>query len=266
MNKKLSALTALPAATLLAVVAAVPVQAATVTASGPGINGAQLSAQASFDISGDNLTITLTNIATADEETGGLDTPGNTLTGLFFDIIGSPALTTVSATIPGGSSIIQDATCVPGTCAGVTDVSGEWGFSQTQDFAFTGGPNAGYGIASPGYLTTGLPMNIGNFNNGGAGTNLDDPDSLDGINFGIISDAGSYNPNGGLVDDPLIRDSLVLVLSGAEGLSMSDFINVSFQYGTSFDEPNVVVPVPAAVWLFGSGLLGLVGVARKQRS
>ena len=27
-----------------------------------------------------------------------------------------------------------------------------------------------------------------------------------------------------------------------------------------------VVPVPAAVWLFGSGLLGLVGIARKRRS
>jgi hypothetical protein len=25
-----------------------------------------------------------------------------------------------------------------------------------------------------------------------------------------------------------------------------------------------VVPVPAAVWLFGSGLLGLVGVARRK--
>jgi hypothetical protein len=27
-----------------------------------------------------------------------------------------------------------------------------------------------------------------------------------------------------------------------------------------------VVPVPAAVWLFGSGLLGLVGIARRKRS
>ena len=26
------------------------------------------------------------------------------------------------------------------------------------------------------------------------------------------------------------------------------------------------VPIPAAVWLFGSGLLGLVGVARRKRS
>ena len=27
-----------------------------------------------------------------------------------------------------------------------------------------------------------------------------------------------------------------------------------------------VVPVPAAVWLFGSGLIGLVGVARRKRA
>jgi len=25
-----------------------------------------------------------------------------------------------------------------------------------------------------------------------------------------------------------------------------------------------IVPIPAAVWLFGSGLLGLIGIARKK--
>jgi hypothetical protein len=30
-------------------------------------------------------------------------------------------------------------------------------------------------------------------------------------------------------------------------------------------EPPTIVPVPAAVWLFGSGLLGLVGIARRKR-
>jgi hypothetical protein len=33
---------------------------------------------------------------------------------------------------------------------------------------------------------------------------------------------------------------------------------------TSTDFVNTAVPVPAAVWLFGSGLLGLVGVARRR--
>ena len=27
-----------------------------------------------------------------------------------------------------------------------------------------------------------------------------------------------------------------------------------------------VVPVPAAVWLFGSGLIGLIGIARRKKS
>ncbi len=31
-----------------------------------------------------------------------------------------------------------------------------------------------------------------------------------------------------------------------------------------FDNLNYVVPVPAAVWLFGSGLLGLIGIARRK--
>jgi hypothetical protein len=35
-----------------------------------------------------------------------------------------------------------------------------------------------------------------------------------------------------------------------------------FDYATAYSAPTV--PVPAAVWLFGSGLLGLVGVARRK--
>lgn len=35
-------------------------------------------------------------------------------------------------------------------------------------------------------------------------------------------------------------------------------------YGVSLERVGPVVPVPAAVWLFGSGLLGLIGVARRK--
>ena len=34
----------------------------------------------------------------------------------------------------------------------------------------------------------------------------------------------------------------------------------------SFSAAQAVVPIPAAVWLFGSGLIGLVGVARRKNS
>ncbi len=39
---------------------------------------------------------------------------------------------------------------------------------------------------------------------------------------------------------------------------------ITVDYSLANAQANTVVPVPAAVWLFGSGLLGLVGVARRK--
>jgi hypothetical protein len=38
---------------------------------------------------------------------------------------------------------------------------------------------------------------------------------------------------------------------------------VVFSFGTS-EGQNVAVPIPAAIWLFASGLLGLIGIARRK--
>jgi hypothetical protein len=46
----------------------------------------------------------------------------------------------------------------------------------------------------------------------------------------------------------------VAELSNVRAFSVDDFV------------PPAAVPVPATVWLFGSGLLGLVGVARRRKS
>lgn len=46
--------------------------------------------------------------------------------------------------------------------------------------------------------------------------------------------------------------------------SFDDFANLFGDWQTSVSI--TPVPVPAAVWLFGSGLLGLVGVARRKRA
>ena len=51
---------------------------------------------------------------------------------------------------------------------------------------------------------------------------------------------------------------------GVPGIGMIDGAFPGFSANFSFDAPQV--PVPAAVWLFGSGLLGLVGVARRKKA
>lgn len=50
---------------------------------------------------------------------------------------------------------------------------------------------------------------------------------------------------------------------GTLGLAMIDGAFPGFSANFDFTTP---VPVPAAVWLFGSGLLGLVGVARRKKA
>ncbi len=34
----------------------------------------------------------------------------------------------------------------------------------------------------------------------------------------------------------------------------------------AFSLSGTVVPIPAAIWLFGSGLIGLIGIARRKKS
>jgi hypothetical protein len=62
-----------------------------------------------------------------------------------------------------------------------------------------------------------------------------------------------------LIDDSRISfsgDDIWINMSGLSLYDSNDSVTLSFT--TS------VVPLPAAVWLFGSGLLGLVGVARRK--
>jgi hypothetical protein len=179
---------------------------------GPG--GVPVSAEALVDFSGDYLTITLRNTSLSNT---GVDVPGSTLSGFFWKfIVGvNPTLTPVSALLAEGSSILG--TCGVVSCVGMSNVGGEFGFSY-QASGFPRGTN--FGIASSGYLSSGSPGNLGNFN----GINLDNPASLDGINFGLVSIAAGFNPNGGLEAVPVIQDAVVFILSGASGLQTSDIL------------------------------------------
>lgn len=224
----------------------------TFTGSGTGADGAALSAQATFDFSGNTLTVTLSNISTGDDTNSGKDVPANQLTGVFFDLTGNPTLTPVSATIAAGS-IVQGSTCDAGTCDGsTTNVGGEFSYGTG---AFPGG--ADRGMASAGFGLFGGP-NFG-------GSNLDDPNAVDGMNFSIISLDEAFFPNGGLDGEPLIKNQVVFVLTGVSGLSIGDISDVSFQYGTALTEPNITgfctsctqAPEPATLVLLGCGLAAL---------
>jgi hypothetical protein len=51
---------------------------------------------------------------------------------------------------------------------------------------------------------------------------------------------------------------------GATFSNSSDKISASYDWAYYYDP--VAVPVPAAAWLFGSGLLGIIGIARRKQA
>ena len=99
----------------------------------------------------------------------------------------------------------------------------------------------------------------------------------DGVNKGKIPigpvpiATSSFNTVGGNGDNTTTLGQLSLGTDDSIGGSPMD--NGPFSgFNANFDITSVTivappgVPVPAAVWLFGSGLLGLVGVARRRKA
>lgn len=92
--------------------------------------------------------------------------------------------------------------------------------------------------------------------------------------FNILSvGPGTFDPNGNGTLTKLSSN----VLQGVEGHGLIQFtgtytsiswdVNVFEDFhGIQIGIGSSVVPVPAAVWLFGSGLLGLIGIARRKKS
>jgi len=208
-----------------------------------------LSAQAEFDLEGSLLTVTLTNISPYD-----VHIPAEVLTALLFDIDAEPGadpmLAPISAVLAEGSSVefwnasnsSADHTSTDGTYNG--DVGAEWAYVEGAGISSTG-----LGVFGPGdrFDTT---------------RDLWKPASPDGLQYGILPDADDPTTGNSSVTgrQPLISDSVVFTFNVADGFSLAQITDVSFQYGTCFDEPNipnVPVPEPATVWLLGLGAMGL---------
>jgi MYXO-CTERM domain-containing protein len=247
------------ASAVLAVGTTSAVNATSVTFSGSGISNASgqlLAASASFQTSGTNLIITLTNTSTAD-----VTLQPDILTAVFFDVSGPLlGLGSGSAVVPNTSSVLFGGTDPGGV------VGGEWGYAEGISGALSGATGGlvteNYGISSAGF---------GVF--GGAtfpGSDLDPPPALNGVNYGITS-AGD-NPLTGQSAvtgaNPLIKNQVVFTLTGlpVNFDPMTSITRVFFQYGTALvpTDPGFEgdVPGPGALTLL---VLGGLGMRRRSR-
>jgi hypothetical protein len=114
--------------------------------------------------------------------------------------------------------------------------------------------------------TGGIGDVFGLLGNGGGAVSLTSFNSAEGAGFMSINgwtlDLTSLSVVGTPAADLLKLEGTGLLSDGAGDHAVTWAL--SAQSATSYSMDMTVVPVPAAVWLFGSGLIGLVGLARRK--
>ena len=160
------------------------------------------------------------------------------LSDISFSVSGGQSVTTTTST-PTGSLIH----CGDGGCTSASGSANPWTFGNNAA-GLDNGP-----IGTGAYLLTALVGNNKTLIIGPTTASYCNPNCPDGI--------GSTNFN------TFLQPSGTFTLAIAGVTADSKVSDVMFSFGTA-PETLVGVPIPAAAWLFGSGLLGLIGIARRR--
>lgn len=219
------------------------------------------SAKAVISTSGSTLEILLSNEAAA------TTVPNTVLTGLFFDIDGI-TLSTPHVTVAPGSSAVSlvSAYHIDGDLSKDllhgTNLDGEYGYLHPIN-----GINGGlgdYGIAATGFdPESGAPAGWDGFGVGSiidGSMNYKPPVGLAVSEWGLVNgDLSGLNTS---AVDSYVNNAVVISFDFTGEFNSANITQLNFLYGTSYEGTSV--PEPAAVLLFGTGLIGLASISRKK--
>jgi len=217
---------------VLAVAAAGVAQADQFTTSVGATNpltGQPVSATADFSLSGNTLTVTLTN------NTPDMVSVGQLLTGLTFTLSDGSGVTLTNQT---GNLVEVLAGGAISNIGGATDALG-WGFGATGGSTFELCVICSGGVTSPVTPSEGL---LG-------------PTSADGK-----FDSANSSIDGNAPHNPFVLGTATYTFTVPSNVTVSD---VSFTFGTQAGA-NVSAPEPSSVLLLGLGLVGLPLVVRRR--
>lgn len=201
------------------------------------VSSGATSAQADFTLGNGTITVTLTDTANVAPSSR-----AQLLSDLSFSVSGG-STTLTNASVTGTGSLT---TCGSSSCGAGVGSANAWSF----------GTNSGVGGGT--YLLTGLSGH---------------PKTLIlGTVNPVCSGNGSSSGLCNLPDAPnYFQNSATFTLTIPGVTAGSTVSNVAFSFGTQPETvlagspvPVSTVPLPAAAWLFGSGLVGLIAVARRR--
>ena len=214
---------------------------AAVIFTGSGFNpesSSNVSGSAMFSISGNTLTLVLTN-TTAPRTIS----QGSAMTGVSFDINpGSPVLTLTSTAMTAGSNYWTSKTASSNSAS----LNGSW------TNVLGASPLGEYGVSTSGFN--------GRFNGGAITLGNASP------NYGIVA-AGTFDGSNVSFSGsqfPFVQKSMTFTFTGVAGFTESQISNVKLLFGTDGTGVIQTVPSPGSLALVGLG--GIACIRRRNRA